>query len=83
MTNQQEFKQVLESGSGKVTLLQFTATWCQPCRMLGPILQRLTKPGTNYDLVVVDIDNEVDFAEEHKVSADRRIGRCFDCSTGH
>ena len=51
--------------------------------MLGPILQRLTKPGTNYDLVVVDIDNEMDFAEEHKVSADRRIGRCFDCSTGH
>lgn len=36
--------------------------------MLGPILQRMTKPGTNYDLVVVDIDNEMEFSEEHKVS---------------
>jgi len=36
--------------------------------MLGPILQRMTKPGTNHDLVVVDIDNEMEFSEEHKVS---------------
>ena len=45
-------------------ILYFTASWCGPCRMLGPIMESL-KGQINYRKP--DIDNEEDFAVRYKV----------------
>jgi thioredoxin 1 len=45
-------------------ILYFTASWCQPCRQLGPIMESLSGQ-INYRKL--DIDDEEDFAVRYKV----------------
>jgi thioredoxin 1 len=45
-------------------ILYFTASWCGPCRTLGPIMESL-KGQVNYRKL--DIDSEQDLAIQYKV----------------
>jgi thioredoxin 1 len=42
----------------KVTVLDFWAPWCGPCRMLGPIIDELSVDNTNNDVTVAKINVE-------------------------
>lgn len=48
-----------------VVVVDFSATWCGPCRALTPILEKVQ----NAKVVKVDIDQDYKLAEQHKVSA--------------
>ena len=45
-------------------ILYFTASWCGPCRMLGPIMESI-KGQVNYSKL--DVDVEQDLAVKYKV----------------
>lgn len=45
-------------------ILYFTASWCQPCRVLGPIMESLSGQ-INYRKL--DVDQEQDLAIKYKV----------------
>jgi thioredoxin 1 len=45
-------------------ILYFTASWCGPCRMLGPIMESV-KGQVNYSKL--DVDVEQDLAVKYKV----------------
>ena len=45
-------------------ILYFTASWCQPCRQLGPIMESV-KGQVNYSKL--DVDVEQDLAVKYKV----------------
>jgi thioredoxin len=41
----------------QLTILDFTAAWCGPCKTLKPVLQTLSR---EYDATLVEIDVDVD-----------------------
>ncbi|KAH9833016.1 thioredoxin-like protein [Rhodofomes roseus] len=69
----QTFKKAV-SNEDKVVLVDFYADWCNPCKMLSPILENIatdpevqTASGAGVDLVTVDTDTEMELAAEHNI----------------
>ena len=58
---------------GKITIVDFYADWCGPCRRMSPILEKIA--GENSSVVVqkVNVDKHPDLAKEYKATAIPRI----------
>lgn len=53
-----------------VTLVDFWAEWCGPCRMMGPVLDQLASEYTGKAQIrKVNVDNEPDLAMRYDVSS--------------
>ncbi|KAI9221706.1 thioredoxin-like protein [Blastocladiella britannica] len=55
--------------SGKTVIVDFTATWCGPCRMIAPVFEQLSGKYTGATFVKVDVDELSDVAEKAGVTA--------------
>ena len=67
--NDQNFKEeVLESD--QLVLVDFWAPWCGPCKMLGPILEKLAEEYEDKDLKVakLNVDENKKTASEYGVN---------------
>ncbi|KAI3657463.1 hypothetical protein MP638_002726 [Amoeboaphelidium occidentale] len=51
-----------------LSLVDFWATWCGPCRVLTPVLTKISQE-KNISLIKIDIDDNQDLAIEYKVAA--------------
>ena len=69
----------------RITLLDFSAAWCAPCKTISPILASLEAAHAGkLRVVVVDVDHEPELAQRYGVRAmptvvllrdDREVGR--------
>lgn len=58
--------EVLESAVP--VLVDFSATWCGPCQMMGPVLEQLSAEyGEKAKILKVDIDASADLAMEYQI----------------
>lgn len=73
---QETFTRVALNGSpsDKVVLVDFYADWCGPCRMISPILKKLTGDpslktgsGRSLDLVTIDTEKQMELAREYHI----------------
>ncbi|KAF6144117.1 hypothetical protein GIB67_004790 [Kingdonia uniflora] len=55
--------------SKKLVVVDFTASWCGPCRFIAPILIELAKKMPNVIFLKVDVDELKPVAEEWQVNA--------------
>lgn len=48
-------------------LLHFTATWCQPCKQMEPLIQKLILENSNIDYNKIDVSDDFEDAVEYGV----------------
>ena len=64
--NKSNFEQEVLKSEKKI-LLDFYAEWCNPCRMLAPILDELAAEHPEYKVCKINIDEEKELASEFEV----------------
>ena len=64
--NKDNFDETIKNSS--VTLVDFFATWCGPCKMLSPIIESVAEEvGDNTTIAKLDIDESLDIAKQFGV----------------
>lgn len=58
------FKEEVKEG---ITLVDFYATWCGPCRMLHPVLEKLASTRSEVDYKQIDVDTAPNISKEYGV----------------
>lgn len=53
--------------SEKPVLLDFFASWCGPCRMVGPILDEIAEEREDIKVCKVDIDEQPELASRYRI----------------
>ncbi len=64
--NEADFRQAVSVG---LTLVDFWAPWCSPCRMMGPVLQELLERHAGLTVARVNVDEAKVLAAQFHVQA--------------
>ena len=48
-------------------LVDFWATWCGPCQMVGPVIEEIGNEVTDAQICKVDVDANPELAKEYRV----------------
>ena len=63
----QQFEQLIQEN--KTVLVDFFATWCGPCKMFAPVVEKLAEEAPNVKVVKVDVDEEPNLAMRFGISS--------------
>jgi len=55
--------------SGKLVVVDFTASWCGPCQAIAPVFEKLAAEMTDVDFVKVDVDENEEVAQKCGIQA--------------
>lgn len=58
-------KEVMESD--KPVLLDFWATWCMPCQMIGPVIEEIAAERADIKVGKINVDEQPELAGQFKV----------------
>ncbi|KAI8613270.1 thioredoxin [Chytriomyces sp. MP71] len=67
LTTPEEWKQVLSSD--KTVVVDWTATWCGPCKMIGPVFAELESSYPSILFVKIDVDELGDASQDAGITA--------------
>ena len=62
--NEKEFNEIINS---EYALVDFFATWCGPCKMMGPVLESVSSNRDNIKIIKVDVDKFESLARTYGV----------------
>lgn len=55
---------------GKITVIDFYATWCGPCKMMTPVMEKMEeKYGDKIDFRKVDVEQNVELAQQYNIQS--------------
>ncbi|OAD54193.1 Thioredoxin-2, partial [Eufriesea mexicana] len=64
---QMDLKNKLEAAGNTLVVIDFFATWCGPCKMISPKLEKLAEEMQDVIFLKVDIDECVELATEYDI----------------
>lgn len=64
LDKEENFDDLIKEGT---VLVDFSATWCGPCKMLGPVFEELSTEINDIKFIKVDIDEHEDLCRKYKV----------------
>lgn len=68
--NDADFKEkVIEKSKEKVVVVDFWATWCAPCTMLSPVLEKVVNSYSHVEFAKLNVDESPKTAAEFEISA--------------
>ena len=62
--NSNNFNELIKDG---IVIVDMFATWCGPCKMLGPVVEELSNKYDNIKFIKVDVDECEDVARQYGV----------------
>lgn len=65
LTKENFKEEVLESNVP--VLVDFWATWCGPCQMVGPVIEEIAGEVTDVKICKIDVDAQPELAREYRV----------------
>lgn len=63
--NSENFDEVINKD--EVIVVDFSASWCMPCRMLKPILEKVEEKMEGMSFYNLDIDDSEDIAKRYRI----------------
>ena len=60
-----DFEDIVNSED--LTIIDFSATWCMPCRMLAPILEQVADKMPSVSFFNLDIDENEEIAKRYRI----------------
>ena len=66
IVNKDNFKEEVLDATTTV-LVDFYATWCGPCQMMHPVMDKLAAERDDVKICKIDVDQERDLAMQYKV----------------
>ena len=65
-----EYNEVVAASTDKLLVIDFTATWCPPCQMIGPKFVAMAEEfGDAVTMVKVDVDENAEAAQAAGIEA--------------
>ena len=61
--------QMNEVTSSKLAVIDFSATWCNPCKMLAPVLEEVSEELSDVDFFNMDVDDNQDIAQQYSIAS--------------
>ncbi len=55
--------------SEKPVLVDFWATWCAPCKMMGPVIEELAQRHPEIEVAKVNVDESPELAAAYRIAA--------------
>ncbi|XP_039615321.1 thioredoxin [Polypterus senegalus] len=68
ITNKDQFEKALKDAGSKLVVVDFTATWCGPCKSISPFFHELAEKNQDVVFLKVDVDVAQDVSELCKIS---------------
>ena len=60
-----DFEEIINND--ELTIIDFSASWCMPCRMLAPIIEQVADKMTNVSFYNLDIDENEEIAKRYRI----------------
>ncbi|CCH59572.1 hypothetical protein TBLA_0B07550 [Henningerozyma blattae CBS 6284] len=69
LKNNQDFQNAIATPGNKLIVVDFYATWCGPCKMVSPMVEKFSQEYTQADFYKIDVDLVPEAAQNNEVTA--------------